>query len=212
MILKPLKPKTRTVAKLLIRDTAVLVEFPEFSDEFRKLVKSLGFTWDGQRWQRIIGDLAGYPADRCAETGRDLIAGGFCVEFTDPAIESMAINGAFEPECKRWVMATTAGQFKIWWAKGEDYYKLARRITASRYSRPCVVVPPEHFEEILDFARIHDFKLTKKAYQLIEKTTRKQDDAMIVDFSPRREPANGKRPILSEPDEIIPDELKDDPL
>lgn len=90
-IIKPPSPKTKTVAMLSIAEETVFVRFPEYRDDFRTLIKGLGFYWShsNKRWQRKIGKLAGDPAHRCAETGHTLIEGGYCVEFANPDIENM---------------------------------------------------------------------------------------------------------------------------
>jgi len=218
MILKPSEPRTETIARLSMGGGCVRVKFPEFCEEFRQLIKSLGFLWDwsGKVWYRKISNLAGEPSHRCAEVGRILIASGYCVEFADTAIQEMAINGSFEPECKRWIMAGGGrhdGWFKVWWGRGEDCYKAAKRITAARYSSPCIFVPSEHFEEVLDFASIHRFRLTEAALALVEQARTRQGDTLILDLAQSgKSPATGRPTLPEEPDKDIPDELKDEPL
>jgi len=218
MILKPPEPKTETIAALSMCGKLVRVRFPEFREEFRQLIKSLGFIWDwsSKVWYRKISNLAGEPSHRCAEVGRILIASGYCVEFSDRAIQEMAINESFEPECKRWIMAGGGefdGWLKVWWDRKENCYQIAKRITASRYSSPCIFVPSEHFEEVLDFAAIHHFKLTEAALALVEQAKARQEDVFILDLSEPGKSAPIPRPALSEQEGmVIPDELKDNSL
>lgn len=220
-IISPSKPVTKIVARININSDGniVYVYFPEKRDDFRALMKSLGYIWQYPYWQREIKSWTGDVLDRAAELGHHLLANNFCVSFPSEEVQDLALSASYEPEYKRWVLARTKGRyegwFALWWRRSENCYSEAMKLSGAHYSKPCVVVPPEQFEEVLDFAEIHGFQFSEKALELLEKAQSWQETAMIVSIPEIKsvKPTNGKikRPEL-EPDEDleIDAELADD--
>jgi len=215
---RPENPVTETVAEIRALEDAIEVEFPERRDDFRELVKKLKMEWSGKFWRRKLNSRNGTPADRAAEAGHRLLAAGFPVRIFDAAIREKAICGEYEPECTRWVLARTSGDYTGWfaiiWERPDDFYKAAKAIPGSRYSKPSVVVPPEQFEEVLDFAKMYGFRLSAKAQEVIETARRAKEEALIVKPTPPEEKvaviADGKPQILDVPEEVgVDEELRD---
>ncbi len=170
---RPEKPVTETVAEIRALESAVEVAFPEKREDFRQIVRfSLGYSWTGALWRRDLKPTNGTAQDRAAEAGNRLLAAGFPIRIFDDSLRVRAVYGTYEPESRRWVMARTSGQYNGWfaisWPKGEDFYQAAKRIHGARYDKPAIVVPPEQFQEILDFAEMYEFSLSPGALKLVE--------------------------------------------
>ncbi len=221
-LVRPTEPKTETVAEINIDDNRIMVIFPEYRDDFRKLIRfGLGYRWNRQYWIRKIGPLNGLLADRAAETGHRLLAGGFPIRIHDSLIRARAIAGDYQPEPKRWVSRLVTGTYKDWfcitWPYEEDYYATAKRIAGSRYvPKQGIAVPAEHFDEVLDFAEIHEFHVSPGAQKLAEEARAIREAALVVRVPPpkkrRATAAIVKAPLqLEAPDEVnISDDLRDD--
>ena len=96
------------------------------------------------------------------------MAAGFCVRIFDEDLKNMAINGSYRDEQTRWITKRISGEYTGWFAirwhrYRENFYREVKRIAGSRWSSPNVVVPPEHFEEVLDFAEMYGFELSDGA-------------------------------------------------
>jgi hypothetical protein len=169
---------------LRVEGDKISLDFPERQEDFDLLTKTLGFRWDGESLSRIPGEWAGDPIDRAAEVGHKLLANGFCVIFPDKSIQEMAIAGEYETECRRWVLARSEGQYEGWfcirWMWPEDLYDKAKRIAGSRYEKPFVVVPPEQFAEVIDFAEIYRFRFSQGALALVIQAKEMRESALVV--------------------------------
>lgn len=217
---RPENPKTETVAEIRAMESAVEISFPEKRDDFRELVKEkLHMKWKDGCWKRSLSTKNGTPEDRAAEAGHLLLAAGFPIRIFDAGIREKAINGTYDPECTRWVMvrkedADHGGWFAIVWGRDEDFYGAAKKIRGARYSRPHVVVPPEQFEEVLDFAKMYGFKVSSWAQETAETARIARDAALTVSVEPPKEPekvsVSGRPPTLEVPTEVgIADEFAD---
>lgn len=181
--LRPESPKTETIVHLDAEPNVVYVYFTERREEFRLLVRSLGYRWDGYSWRRTMSPATGTSMDRAAETGYKLLSAGFIVR-TSSDLASKIMAADYEPEQTRWIMARTtgkhAGWFSLSWSRAEDFYRRARKIVASRYDSPNVVVPAEQYEQVLDFAETYDFKFSPGATALVQKAQAEREQAIVV--------------------------------
>jgi len=207
VILRPPEPKSEMVAHVIVDGNTISTKLPERLDSFVDLVRELGYRWNGGSWVRSCGSLAGDPQDRAAELCHNLVAGGFCVEVSEP-VAKLALDGLYKPECKRWILAAHGshdGWFRLWWARGEDCYHEARKLTGSRYdhSARCTVVPPEMFLEVEDFARLQDFQFSDKATVITEKARQRRAGAVIADLKIETGNGTGRRPTLKAKDAPI---------
>jgi hypothetical protein len=218
---RPEQPKTATVAEISIAGAVVRVLFPEKRDDFREIAKGLGYAWDAPHWQRTIGRFAGTVTDRAAELGHTLLSAGFAVCILDDALRAAAVAGTYTPECTRWVQRCAAGEHKGWfvilWARSEDFYAAARKITASHYDAPHVVVPPEQYEQVLDFAARYGFQLSDAAQGIVDVARAAKAQMLTVQPAPKRkvttpaDAASAVPSVLVVPDDVqIAPELQDD--
>lgn len=217
---RPAKPVSETVAEIRLAGEYLEVDFPEKRDDFWQLIKKeLGFTWSGDRWRRWLNQVkSGRPADRLAETGNRLLVAGFIIRIHDDAARQAAIDGNFQPEQLRWIMTRISGQYQGWfaidWPRDEDFYQAARKITGSKYSKPNVVVPAEHFEQVLDFAETHGFSISHGAAELAESARRSKAASLVaepVKVAGKTKDMNSGPEPLEVPESVdIDEELRDE--
>jgi hypothetical protein len=191
--LRPESAISEFAAEISLDGPVISVSFPKRHDRFVEVVKSLGYAWKEEVWKRKIGPFAGIPEDRAIELGYALLANGFIV-CIDESLSTRIVTGSFEPEQTRWVsklaVGNYAGWFAIRWGKGEDYYNAARKIEDSRYNSPNVVVPPEQFEQLLDFASRYDFKLSDGAQSIAQQAREAKESMLVVKVAPIRKRSN----------------------
>lgn len=215
IVMRPEKPpRTETIATVSIAGNAVRVHFPEKREDFGDVVKAFDCHWSPPYWQRDMDKLSGSVADRAAELCRRLLDARFCVLAPSAEVQQMAATGEFQKETRRWVQVVIKGEYKGWfllgWRYSEDCYEAAKRITASRYDKPYVVVPQEHYDQVLDFAQRYGFHVSPAAAKLAELAKIHRSQQLVVSATAVTEiPQNG-RPVLEVPNEVWIDELADD--
>jgi hypothetical protein len=210
--------RTATVAVVANTDHFVTIRFPEKRDDFREIVKTRLFRWYGDRWQRAIHPIMnGSARDRAIEIACRLLAARFRVEVSDdlhPAI----LAGAYDPEQTRWITAYSGDHYHSWftvsWRRPDDLYRAAMRISGARYAAGGVAVPPDQFEEVLDFAERYDFRLTSAAEALIAEQRQRLAGAVRVTVAAFQDPSPvtaGRKPgRLAVPDLVEVDhDLRD---
>ena len=217
----PEKRVTDLVVEISVSDNEVSAYLPERNDQFREIVKGLGYKWESGRWRKPIKVTNGPASDRAAELGNKLLVAGFPVRIYDPEIRQKAVSGEYEPECKRWIFVTNEkhkrpGHLAIWWSRQEgDFYDTAKRIAGAAWYRPYVIVPPENYEEVLDFARMYGFKVSAAAQRAIDAAKELKARALVPDVytpdKPKEVIPSGKPPVLEVPDEVeIDEEFRDE--
>jgi hypothetical protein len=206
-IIRPQKPKSKTICRISVGETSIKLLFSERLDSFRDVVKSFGFRWESPLWLKTV--KKGGICDRAAEISRALLDAGFSVQTEYAGITAAALEGSYVPESLRLVSARASGVFKGWlairWPRGEDHYDKAKAITAAKYSEGEVLVPPEHFEEVLDFANIYDFSITPEAEAEIQTMRQALDIGYIPSKKQRKQRA--EKPVEAEG---IPEDLRDE--
>lgn len=184
--IRPEEPRTETVAVIKINGNKVSVRFPERRESFKEIVKGLEYKWDYASWYRDLDiETEGTPIDRAAELGHKLLENNYIVRIADPEAREKAISGEYVEEQTHWIYRRAKGDyaewFAIWWrGRSTRLYNAARKITRSAYDGPCVVAPPEHFEEVLAFATKYGFSLTKRAQEGVEKARLNKESALVV--------------------------------
>lgn len=215
----PEKRVTDLVAEIVSTEREISVYLPERYGVFRDVVKGLDYEWKDGRWRRSIGATSGSIADRAAELGNRLLTAGFPVRIYDAEIRERAVNGKYKPECRRWILVRKqgvkyAGWLAIWWDRREgDYYTAAHGIAGARWSKPSVVVPPENYEEVLDFAQMYGFQVSEAAERAIEAAQAMKARTLVPNTpdKPKEVIPSGKPPVLEVPDEVeIDDEFRDE--
>lgn len=215
----PEKANSNLVAEITIKNDTIEIHYPERNEDFRVLVKKLGYKWESG-WTRKITERTGSAIDRAAEAGNKILAAGFPIRIYDENIRQKAISGEYEPECRRWVQVRQKDQYKGWLAinwdgHDDDLYRAAKKIVGARWSNPSMVVPPENYLEVLDFADMYKFNISQKAKEVIEKAKALREASLTTGVKvPKSErlPEPGKAPEkLEVPQEVtIDDEFRDE--
>ena len=206
-IVRPRKRKTKTICRLSVAETSVRLLFSEKLDTFRDVVKPFGFRWEAPFWLKAVRE--DQLCDRAAEITRALLDAGFCVQTEYEGITVAALEQSFAPESLRLISARSGGIYSGWltvnWPRGEDYYNEAKAITAAKYHEGKVIVPPELYEEVLDFAQSYDFSLAPEAEAEIEAMRQAVEIGYIPSKKQRKQRA--EKPVEAEG---IPEELRDE--
>jgi len=207
-IAEPQDRKHDGIVDIQVTDQSVTVKYRK-DDNFRDLVKDLGYTWDASTfsWSMQIGARTGTAKERAAELGNKLLNAGFAIRIQDANTLKDAINGNYKPMTHRWV-AMLRDQFFITWAKSDDLYKTARSLPTAKYHAPGVLVRETEYEAVADFAQAYDFKLTAGAQELMDKM--RASSATVLPGAAKEPQYNENAPqsILGSSREIISD-LKD---
>lgn len=214
-VLRPPSPVAATLAWVSVEGERVRLHYPEKDERLRAVVKRMGYAWDESCWVKKAGQKTARA--RAAELCRRLLEAGFCVVPPSPAVAELVISGDYADEPRRQVRVMTSGDYRgwfaLWWAKDEDLYNAAIQLTAARYSPPYVVVPPEHYAEVLDFAEVHGCQVTAAAVRRAEEAAAMLAGAWVVTPEARDEPARvDERPTLEPEPGEIDDALADEPL
>lgn len=214
MILRPEQPRSRLPASIHAQDDQVCARLAERDDAFISVCKAQGLRWNRIEWRRQIIPRNGSVADRVVELGCQLLLAGFVVNIPDELAER-AVSGDYEAEHTRWVVRMVSGLYADWfaisWRRDEDFYRAAKRLRGARYHPPRVVVPSQHYEEVLDFVAAHDFRMSEGAQQLATEARATWECAVLVQPSPLRKLS--RKPVnVPEAPQDIADEFKDDPL
>lgn len=209
IIIRPLHPVTNTIARIGQRPGAVFIIFPEKRDDFREVVRQFDYVWDGEAWAKTV---SGNVPNVAAEIGHRLLAAGFWIAPPTGKVRDLIIEESFEPEHKRKVMVRATGKYKgwftLWWARSEDCYEASRKITGSRYDKPVVVVPPEFYDQVEDFAERYKFYITPAAIRAIEEAKSAINSALLLQVD-LPEFQDDTQPGLEAPTGMIDDDLAD---
>lgn len=187
-----------------------------------RILKEKGYKWDYDNfvWTKTITPYTGAIEERIVEIANTLLLKKFCVvlqvENAD-LIKEKAINGNFEPEHDRWIdVDENFENFILIWRSrikdNEKIYREAKRLKESHWKKKTgMIVPINHYEEVLDFAYFRDFKFTENANKAIELRKEKMRSVSFVKIqSPTKENTDEKlNDILNSSEEIL-DDLKDE--
>lgn len=211
--LRPANPVTENVVNITVQGTVICLCLNEYNDEYRLLAREMRYQWQRPYWMRRIDQFNGPLDDRLIEAAYRLLRAGFIARLPDEALQERVIAGDYTVEHTRWISRRTTGAYTDWfaiqWARDENYFGRAKRITGARYSKPCVVVPHCHYDEVMDFAELHDFRLSPGAEKLIALAQEKRTKQMRVELQPRIETPRTKAAAAEITGEIA-DEFRDD--
>lgn len=210
----PEKRVTDVPVEIKTTNDTIKVYF-EKNEDFRQIVKELGYRWNKPCWERELRATNGTIEDRVAELGNKLLNAGFPVMILDKKAREKAISGNFEQEHTRWIYARMDDEYKGWlsieWqGYNNDLYKTARKLPGSRWNKG-VLVKVEYYKEIEDFAELYDFRFSEGATKLIEEHKKSLEDIeeVIPTKVKEKELKDGLKEILNSSTDIL-DDLKDD--
>jgi hypothetical protein len=209
LLVRPSEPVTASIARISFTETQVRIYFPEPRTGFNDLVRTWGYRWDRPYWSRETPPEQ--QPDRAAELAHALLAAGYCVKGPRSVMET-AVAQTFAPEPVRTISRAKGGEydgwFSIWWHKerGGALKEPVKRLRGSRWQGGSVVVPPEQFEAVLDFAAMYDCHICPSARQVADEARAEQDAAIVVSVSAVAVElpvaSNSRPPVLDVPDNV----------
>lgn len=209
VIAKPQEQAHDGVADIEVSEKCVSASYQK-DDDFRKVVKGLGYRWIDGAWRMSIDFSTGNAAERAAELGNKLLNAGFAIRIQDPDTLKRAIAGEYEPMTYRWVSKSPkTGKFVISWGKEDDLYSKAKKLPGARYVSPSIHVPAKEWVSVMDFAETYDFKFSPGAQEMISEM---QGATVTVTPAASKNARYDERPledVLNSSRDIIED-LKDE--
>lgn len=209
----PQEIKHDGIAEIKFDDNTVRVCY-EKNDDFRAIVKSLRFSWEGGCWQRKISEFTGSASDRVAELGNKLLNNGFSICILDEETRNKAVNADYELECDRWIYLkkdTTKLSIR-WYDYNDSIYKKASKLPGAKWDRPSVLVDVSHYKEVQEFAELMEFKFSKAALKLIESYKKEFESIPVVEVVNSREyiEKDGLEDILNSSREVLDDLMEEE--
>ena len=156
------------------------------NEEFRMLVKKLNYKWDDNIWMRTINNLNGNIIDRAAELANELLNAGFTVSVPNEEIKNKAVTADYEEECLNWIISCKPNEKYpnhlciLWDKRNEKLYNRIRSIGKTYYDSGVIYVAVDMYKEILDFARLCDFKIAPSAQTDIDKYKKSIETVTVV--------------------------------
>ena len=78
--------------------------------------------------------------------------------------------------------------FLITWRREDDLYKAAKLIPGAKYIKPYVIVPPEQFQSVLDFAEQYLFLFSEPAQTAVHQQRKALSSTPVVNMpKPRKD-------------------------
>lgn len=206
---------SHATVSVVVAEDAVTAKTPK-DEDFRQIVKSLGFFWDADStsWRKDISAFTGSATERAAELINHLLRAGFPVECFDEDARKRAVSADFAPECKRWITKIASGPHCGMLAidiPSEDRQKLydaARAISPKAIYRNGSVLVPVHLCDLVeDFASLYGYQLSKKTKETIAEYRNQLANAERVAPAVPEAPVQQDKlqEILSSDSSVLPD-------
>lgn len=201
--------ESKNICRISIKEGHVVLASDK-DDRIIEIAHLMKMRWEsGCGWRLDIFEYTGLAEDRAAELGNRLLRSGLPVCIIDNKVREMAVSGAYEPRCNRWI-GTADTVFCILFERDDKLYNAATSLPRARWCDRCVQVKIQYFKEIEDFAELFDFRLTKNAQAALKLEREKYENArrvlpVEVEEAPLKD---GLAEILKSPADILED-LKD---
>lgn len=172
----PKEITTNLKVEIIKKEQSINVIYPEKNDIFYSIIKSYNFTWSSNNkyWFFNIDFKKGEPfiLNMLADLSSKLLKQGFPILTLDENLKQKILNNDFTAHSDNWIWKKTEGDHKNWfiveWKYPANYYNEARRLPGSIYINKKILVPPQSYEEVIDFAKINNFNLSDGAKELIQ--------------------------------------------
>ena len=80
----------------------------------------------------------------------------------DEEIRNAAVNGEFNPECKRWVKWNDTYHLALCFERNDRLYQTGKKIPSARYRSGTLYVNVSHWEEVQEYAKAFGFQFSSK--------------------------------------------------
>lgn len=212
-IVKPTNCIKPGIVEISIVDNTIIATYEKDSD-FKEIVKGLGFSWRGQ-WERKINKFNGPIEDRAAELGNELLNKGFAIYILNKDIREMAINGLYSKEIKNWILSRVNGEYAgrlviSWEGFSDTLYNRSKKLPSAIWDRG-MVIKPNYFKEVEEFARLYNFNFSDGALKLINDAKIKYNNCLEVEPAKvlKEKQKDGLEEILNSSTDIL-DDLKEE--
>lgn len=164
------------IAKILLKENVLSAHYIK-DDDFRGIVKGLGYRWDGTAWVKQINEFTGSADERAAELGNKLLLHGFSVQFPSLVSKDAAVPGTFSRENDRWVKYDVkAERFAIVWkTRSDTLYNAAKKLPGARWKDGSMRVGAEFYSEVEDFAETMGFSISALAREKMDEYKKKAE-------------------------------------
>lgn len=197
----PETPRIQAPAEIRHSNVTIVVDFPAYDENFVDVMHRQRFFWDEPYWTRAIEIRLTDLTERMVELGYELLRNRFPIRIYDSEIRRRIAGRDFHPE-KTLFVDVKDDKFLIhWYKRGKNYYEKAKRISGAKWVEGKFYVPPENYEEVIDFGTVENAVITAEALSLAESVKSKQRNICIL--KPAKEEQK-KEEIVT-----VPDELKD---
>lgn len=165
-VIEPKQKQSTVLCTIEHTDDAVSVR-SEYSRGVIDTLKANRYKWDGCKWVRQMSITSGDAVDRSAEIAAILLSKGYPVRVPI-AIREMVLRGAYEPEHKRWLVLIK-DMLVLKFEDGSSAYHDAERISGAKALKGRMIsVPVTTYDEIEEFCRMHDFRVSPGAQKKID--------------------------------------------
>jgi SNF2 family DNA or RNA helicase len=208
-MLKPETIKHSEIAQVSVSGSYVTANVNRQYQPFIDIMKARHYYWDGACWRKQYRKFES-PTDRAAELCSLLLQAGFCVDCSTAIAEKLT---SYTPAKTRVITAYFAGEhagkFSIWWDRQEDFYKRAMFLPGAQYDgkNKTIAVPAEFWNEVKDFAELHQFEFSERAQKLLD--TAPEAAVVIPTRIEDEKKAAWRRPTLGTADQKVPERLVD---
>lgn len=167
LIVKPISQESSKNGVVKIEfdsSDSILVKYVK-DEDFINIMKNQRYKWNGTAWVRKITEFTGSALDRIAEIGNALLNNGFTVQFPDNETKDTAIDGNYQLENDRWVKYNAEiDKIEITWkTRSDTLYNSCRKIPSAKWRNGCMLVSPEFYKDVEDFAETMGFAISQAA-------------------------------------------------
>ena len=177
----------------------IVCVFPEKRDEFRDLVKPIGFRWAAPKWQMPVDGRVPDPDAFCAALAHQLLGEGYMVQIKPYGAHRLALTETYDPLPTLWCERSVSREFRDWFRftwpyEDESSYSRCRTLPGSRYADGAIYVPKGSAPVVLDFCERQGFALTADARALAAEQEVALENSLVLNIRKRQPKAQPGRP------------------
>ncbi|GHV36363.1 hypothetical protein FACS1894187_10840 [Synergistales bacterium] len=208
--IRPESPKTEAILEIsetVAPDgTTVRVVTPERDENFNPTVRHMGYKWVDGAWQQKYAVGFELLDDRIIHIAVTALSLDYVVSVPRPELVERVKNRDYKSFNTKVVKHhIKTNKFAIRWTREDgDFYNSAKRIGKAVWDKDAgaVLVAPEMFAEVLDFAERFGFEVSSGALGLVEQAKASKEAALVVDVKPVKK-AKAK-PLGDKPEKLAP--------
>lgn len=171
---RPEDPCTNHIATVMLIGSKIAIKFEVYNKSFIEIVSGEGYQWSEHNkwWWREIKVFDTNKYDRAAEVMALLLGNRFIVRCSNNIVRQKAIDGSWEPRVQRQICLADKEKLRFIWFDSKKLISEMMCLAGAKLDYSCKhgswIVPAVDHDQILDFAEINAFEISKEAMQLIE--------------------------------------------